>query len=74
MVGTEFDIIPARQEQVKESPGPSIHIPPFIHRDSFVVLHTASSISQNEPDNKIELLRKYRIGIWNLHATFSPSR
>lgn len=55
MVGIKFDAIPARQEQVNESPGPSIQIPPFIHRDSSVVLHTASSVSQNEPDNKMEL-------------------
>jgi hypothetical protein len=68
MGGKVFDTIPARQEQVNESPGPSIQVPPFIHRDSSVMLHTASSISQNEPDDKMELFRKYRIGIWNFHA------
>lgn len=49
-----FHTIPARQEQVKESPGPSMQIPPFMHRDSFVMLHTASSVSQNKPDNKVK--------------------
>jgi hypothetical protein len=54
ILGKDIDTIPARQEQVKDSPGPSMQVPPFMHRDSFVMLHTASSISQNEPDNKLE--------------------
>jgi hypothetical protein len=56
LIGKDFDRVPARQEHVKESPGPSIQIPPFIQRDSSVVLHTASSVSQNNPRDKMEFV------------------
>jgi hypothetical protein len=56
LIGKDFYTIPARQEHVKESPGPSIQIPPFIQRDSSVVLHTASSVSQNKPSDKMKFV------------------
>lgn len=56
LIGKDFDIVPSRQEHVNESPRPSIQIPPFMQRDSSVVLHTASSVSQNKPSDKMKFV------------------